>query len=332
MTNRFTAIIDGNEYQTTNQIRRKSGVYARIKNNGDLENEFNLSKGFNFDMQLDPRKKIFYLILNNRKYRLWTLLHVLEVADEAMAKAWGDELHLNNKKGALNNEVSEITSIYKKVYRKDETDYTKVLEGIKEYFNNYTEVDPNTTRITLGKSHSKVNGATLLAASQKLLAINKGEQKPDDRDSLIFKDLYGIDDLLVAHFAAQAEPIVKKLSRRLNTKDRVREVVSSGTFGKPVKEFFTVGAMSATPPQTNPLAILSDWKKTTPMGPGGIQTSHAITLDTRDVQPSHIGVLDPLATPESGKVGVNVGLTVGVKKDGQDMLVPVMLKSGTKAH
>ena len=70
LTNRFTAIIDGNEYQTTNQIRRKSGIYARIKNNGDLENEFNLTKGFNFDMQLDPQKKIFYLVFNNRKYRL----------------------------------------------------------------------------------------------------------------------------------------------------------------------------------------------------------------------------------------------------------------------
>lgn len=70
LTNRFTTIIDGNEYQTTNQIRRKSGIYARIKNNGDLENEFNLTKGFNFKMQLDPNKKIFYLILNNRKYRL----------------------------------------------------------------------------------------------------------------------------------------------------------------------------------------------------------------------------------------------------------------------
>ena len=283
-------------------------------------------------MQLDPKKKLFYLILNNRKYRLWTLLNVLEVSDDVIAKTWGDELLLINKKGALNNEVSEMTSIYKKVYRRDESDYNKVLEGLKNYFNNYTEVDPNTTRITLGKSHSKVNGATLLAASKKLLDINKGTQKPDDRDSLIFKDLYGIDDLLVAHFASQAEPIVKKISRRLGTKERVREVISSGTFGKPVKEFFTVGAMSATPPQTNPLSILSDWKKTTPMGPGGIQTSHAITLDTRDVQPSHIGVLDPLSTPESGKVGVNVGLTVGVKKDGQDMLVPVMLKSGVKSY
>ena len=57
LTNRFTAIIDGNEYQTTNQIRRKSGIYARIKNNGDLENEFNLSKGFNFDFTIYKNNK-----------------------------------------------------------------------------------------------------------------------------------------------------------------------------------------------------------------------------------------------------------------------------------
>ncbi|MCX8057792.1 MAG: hypothetical protein N3A58_00055, partial [Spirochaetes bacterium] len=31
VTNRFSVIIDGNEYQVTNQFRRKSGVYSRIK-------------------------------------------------------------------------------------------------------------------------------------------------------------------------------------------------------------------------------------------------------------------------------------------------------------
>jgi len=35
VTNRFTTIIEGNEYQTVNQLRRKAGVYSRIKKNGD---------------------------------------------------------------------------------------------------------------------------------------------------------------------------------------------------------------------------------------------------------------------------------------------------------
>ena len=31
LTNRFTTIISGNEYQTVNQLRRKSGIYSRVK-------------------------------------------------------------------------------------------------------------------------------------------------------------------------------------------------------------------------------------------------------------------------------------------------------------
>ena len=70
LTNRFTTIIDGNEYQTVNQLRRKSGIYSHVKQNGELESEFNLAQGFNFKMQLIPDTQLFVLILGNRKYRL----------------------------------------------------------------------------------------------------------------------------------------------------------------------------------------------------------------------------------------------------------------------
>jgi len=62
LTNRFTTIIDGNEYQTTNQLRRRSGVYATVQRNGELKSEFNLSKGKNFSLFLDPVKQIFSLV------------------------------------------------------------------------------------------------------------------------------------------------------------------------------------------------------------------------------------------------------------------------------
>ena len=68
------------------------------------------------------------------------------------------------------------------------------------------------------------------------------------------------------------------------------------------------------------------------MGPGGIQTSHAITLDTRDMQPSHIGILDPLATPEGPRVGITMGMAMGVRKQGQNFLAPVMTKAGKKEY
>tara|TARA_Y100000592_G_scaffold71410_1_gene111120 strand:- start:112 stop:615 length:504 start_codon:yes stop_codon:yes gene_type:complete len=72
LTNRFTTIIEGNEYQTTNQLRRKSGVYATVQQNGVLKSEFNLAKGKNFDIYLNPVSQVFSLVYKekNRQYRL----------------------------------------------------------------------------------------------------------------------------------------------------------------------------------------------------------------------------------------------------------------------
>lgn len=72
LTNRASAIIRGNEYQVTNQLRRKPGIYSRQKRNGDLESEFNLVGGSNFSIELDPNNKKFYIIFRGttRKFHL----------------------------------------------------------------------------------------------------------------------------------------------------------------------------------------------------------------------------------------------------------------------
>src|SRR5574337_1855444 len=45
VTRRHSFIVDGNEWQIANQFRLKSGVYTRIKENGELESQWNLEKG-----------------------------------------------------------------------------------------------------------------------------------------------------------------------------------------------------------------------------------------------------------------------------------------------
>jgi hypothetical protein len=298
ITNRFTTIIDGNEYQTISQIRRRSGVYSRLKQNGELEAEFNLMQGRNFKMQLDPISQLFVVIYENRKYRLWTLLNTLGIPDTEIAKVWGHELLEINKKGALNTEASELSSIYTILYNKEAKNYDEVINGINNYFRNNTKLDAETTKVTLGESFEAVTPEALLAASSKLLKINKGEASADDRDSLIFKRIYATDDLLKAYFDKQVPTIAKKLGRSLEIKRDVKSIFSPAIFGEPIKRFFTVGDLSSTPPQTNPVTIVAELGKTTPMGTGGIASTHSITSETRNLQPTHFGFLDPLATPE----------------------------------
>lgn len=332
ITNRFSVIIDGNEYQTVNQLRRKPGVYSRTKKNGELEAEFNLSKGRNFKMELDPVAQLFYVILDNRKYKLWTILNTLGVLDSEISALWGKELLTLNKQSALNSEVSDLENLHKKlVNKKGQFDMATIRKDLVAYFNS-TEVDKDTTLLTLGESFTSVSGRTMLLASKKLLDITKGLIEQDDRDSLIYKRLYSPEDLVLAYFEKQAPTITAKLKRTLGLKDSVREIISPNTFSSPIEKFFTTGDLSSTPPQTNPITIVSEWRKTTPMGTGGIKSSHAITMDTRDVQPTHLGFLDPLASPDGGKVGVTVGLTSEVIKQGNDMATPVIDKNDTISY
>tara|TARA_Y100001963_G_scaffold23123_1_gene30605 strand:+ start:4643 stop:6514 length:1872 start_codon:yes stop_codon:yes gene_type:complete len=307
----------------------KSGVYTRRQANGELESRFNLERGYNFRIILND-KGIFNLVLANKKYRLYNLLHSLDVSDAVIKKAWGDELYKVNFKGALNTEAQDIINIYKTLTKID-TDYNSALKGLKKYLED-TSMSGETTKITLGESHEKVSSSSLLATSKKLLSVTRGESNPDERDSLIFKDLYSVDDLVTAYFDKNKDSILSGVKNRLETKTAIRDIISASTYSKPLVNFFTVGDLSSTPTQTNPAKILSDWRKTTVMGTGGIQSHHAINLEARDIHPSQLGFVDPVATPEGQKIGVNVNLTVDAIKDGKDLKIPIILNSGSKVY
>lgn len=331
ITNRFSTIIKGNEYQTVNQFRLKSGVYTREKENGEFESQFNLEKGFNFKLNFTPEKQIFLLSLGNQNYHLYTLLRALGISDDVMKKAWGKEIFDKNQRNGLNVEFTEIPQIYKKVRHK-EVDFMTALEGLKKYFDEETKISPETTKITLGNSHDRVTPELFLEASRKLLQVVRGETPSDERDSLVFKDLYSIDDLLKAHFEARKDMIAKNIKYRLDTKTAPREIISGDTFNKPLLEFFYKGELSSTPTQTNPVDIVTEWRKTTIMGVGGVRSEHAITDKMRDVHPSHMGFLDAVSTTE-GNPGITLNLGIGVHKDvGGQLRTPIVFTSGKRQY
>lgn len=203
-----------------------------------------------------------------------------------------------------------------------------IRNELKAYFDD-TKMDAQVNEFTLGQGFEKVSGQALLEASKKLLRINKGEEEPDNRDSLVFKNLNSIEDQIVEHFEASKPSVERKVQNALGTRDKVRQVLPANIFSNTLEKFYTTTDLSSTPPQTNPAAIMSNARKTTVMGEGGIQNQHAITEETRAFNPSDIGFLDGLATPEGLKVGVNVNLASGVRKRGKEVEAPMRMKDGS---
>ena len=326
LTDRFSMLLDGNEYTTMSQFRLKSGIYTRKKANDEMESQFNLAVGYNFKMMMDPADGIFYLLIANQRFHLFTLLRAFGTPENAMVKAWGNELFDKNKNKGLNEEGREIPLMWEKLKRQ-KLPYEESLAALKDYFDK-TRIDVDTTEMTIGKSVDHVSPEALLLTSAKLLKVLRGEEPEDERDSLVFKDLYTVDDLLQKHIEKRAPGILRNIATRADHKQSIREIISPDTYTKDIKSFFTQGDLSNPSPQTNPVEMLSEWRKTTITGTGGIQSPHAVTFKTRDIHPTHLGFLDPLATPESGRVGVTLSMAMHVEKHGKDLATPIVTPEG----
>ena len=319
LTRRYSFIVDGAERQVDHQWRLKSGVYARQRANGELEAQFNLAKGRGFRMDFYPDKGQFLLRYHTTNIQLLPVLRAMGVPDEDIRHAWGakayDAIASRKSRGDLQKMAKSLD--YK--FAGSDEDAAKL---IKEQMAQ-TELREDTTRITLGKPFDKVEPETLLLTSKKLLNINRGTDVVDNRDALQFKELWSIEDHIPERLANSGKRIQSKIRNNIDRKDSVRDIVTSDVFNVPIKSFFTGTSLSQLSPQTNPVEMIGGFTRTTIMGTGAIGSEQAVSMNAKMSDPSSLGFIDPLHTPEGGSSGVSTHLTLGVSKRGKEPLVKV---------
>jgi DNA-directed RNA polymerase beta subunit len=116
MTQRFGYIVDGNEYQVTNLLRLKSGVYHRKSQADELLGEFNLAnrdqfaRGKAFKVYFDNKAALYYLRFDNSDIPLYPLLKDLGVSDDEIKSAWGAKILEINKKDKKGKNVNSKSS------------------------------------------------------------------------------------------------------------------------------------------------------------------------------------------------------------------------------
>jgi len=323
LTDRFSYIVKGNEYQVQNQLRLKPGVFTLRKQNQDLKTQINLAKGKNFDLSFKESTGVFYIQNvggGKADIPLYPILIYLGVSPSLIAKTWGQKLEAANR-NTDPKAVSRASSAF-----------GLRATSLKDYLST-TEISKETTKTTLGQSFSKVDGPMLLASSKNLLDVHLGKEEPIDRDSLEFKDLWSVEDFIKERLEKNKGTLANKISRQIDNPKRTKisQIVNPGAFSSVIETFFTTDDKVSTPEQTNPLEMVSEQYKTTIMGSGGIKSEHAITPEMREVHPSTYGFLDPLHTPESKKIGADSHLPLGAIKDGKDLKKIVIDKKGKPA-
>lgn len=185
---------------------------------------------------------------------------------------------------------SQIDSILSKIQKKASA-VAKVRTVLP------TRVPENTLDDDDEEEYVPVGTKGLIAASQKLLAVNRGIDHTDDRDSLMFKRFMSTDKLLSEGVKLDSGrirgAIVPLIARHKNLK-----AIGPFVFDNYMEKFLTGNPLSSPLEEINPLHLLEQSRRSTQMGPGGIGSDQAITTAAQAIRTDQFGFIDPLAGPE----------------------------------
>ena len=316
-TGRHTFVIDGNEYNVSNQLRLKPGVYTRRRGNEELEAAFNLSKGANFRLSLDPVQGHPYIEYGTTAIPLYSILRKLGVPHGDIATAWGTSIAEQNEKAFAGKQDKHLAKLYEKLTHPAKRTATlpeTQLEAVKVAYAN-TAMDPEVTKETLGHAFATVTPQTLLTASKRLLSVYKDNADTDDRDALRFKTYHSVDDFIKERITLDARALAAKVKGRATHKTELRTILPASPFSAGVRSFLTGSQLSSIPTHINPMEAIDHAVRVTSLGEGGIANERAIPPEARTVHSSHLGILDPIRTSESFRAGIDIRTALMAHRD-----------------
>nr|MDQ2996788.1 DNA-directed RNA polymerase subunit beta [Chloroflexota bacterium] len=142
---------------------------------------------------------------------------------------------------------------------------------------------------------------------ERLIDLNNGKGAPDDIDHLGNRRVRTVGELIQQQFRVGLLRMERVVKERMSLQDpdtatpnalvNIRPVVAA------MREFFGGSQLSQFMDQTNPLAELTNKRRLSALGPGGLSRDRA-GFEVRDVHHSHYGRICPVETPE----GPNIGL------------------------
>jgi DNA-directed RNA polymerase subunit beta len=175
-----------------------------------------------------------------------------------------------------------------------------------------------------------------IGTMQYLLTLRNGEGGVDDIDHLGNRRLRTIDELGADEMRKGFLKLRRTVQERMSLKDpddisKIAEIVNSKSISSSIDYFFGRGELSQVVDQQNPLSQLTNERRLSALGPGGLNRKRA-GFEVRDVHISHYGRICPIETPEGNNIGLisSMGIYAGVDEYGF-LTTPYMEVKGGKA-
>ncbi|MDQ2985130.1 MAG: DNA-directed RNA polymerase subunit beta [Armatimonadota bacterium] len=148
--------------------------------------------------------------------------------------------------------------------------------------------------------------------------LRDGQAEGDDIDHLQNKRVRSVGEVLLSQMRTGFVRMEKVARERMTSAEQDNLMPGIILSVKPVsasiKSFFSSNQLSTFMDQTNPLSALTNKRRLSSLGPGGLQRNSA-KLEVRDVHRSHYGRICPIETPEGPNIGLISQLTVYARVD-----------------
>lgn len=156
------------------------------------------------------------------------------------------------------------------------------------------------------------------AAVSYYLNLLHGVGNFDEIDHLGNRRIKQVGELLQNQFRIGVARMERVIRERMTTQD-MNEVTPKTLINiRPVtavmKEFFGSSQLSQFMDQTNPIAELTNKRRLSALGPGGLSRDRA-GMEVRDVNTSHYGRICPIESPEGPNIGLITSLASYAKVD-----------------
>ena len=185
--------------------------------------------------------------------------------------------------------------------------YYPALEKILEEYDDIDEIKAQIRKNINELIPKHITREDILASINYNIHLEYGVGNDDDIDHLGNRRIRAVGELLQNQYRIGLSRLERVVRERMTTQDiesiSPQTLINIKPVTAAVKEFFGSSQLSQFMDQHNPLSELTNKRRLSALGPGGLSRDRA-GFEVRDVHYSHYGRMCPVETPE----GPNIGL------------------------
>ena len=198
-----------------------------------------------------------------------------------------------------------------KVSIHEELDSYNEIQEIKVYDKNHPDKVIKILGVLDTVEEKRLTIPDIYASINYYLNLHVGIGNTDEIDNLGNRRVRQVGELIQKQFQVGMSRMERVIRERMTTQETADITPKSLINIRPVtavlKEFFGSSQLSKFMDQINPIAELTDKRRLSSLGPGGLSRDRA-GMDVRDVNASHYGRICPVESPEGQNIGLITSL------------------------